>query len=41
MPYDFTTRFDRTHDGSTKWQDMYDMKPDVSPEAVRVSWADM
>lgn len=41
MPYDFTTRFDRTHDGSTKWQDMYDMNPDVSPEAVPVSTADM
>jgi aminotransferase/cystathionine beta-lyase len=41
MQYDFTTRVDRRGMGSSKWEDMFRKKPDVSPEVIPLSVADM
>lgn len=41
MQYDFESRYDRTSDGSAKWQFMYDAKPEVDPSAIPFSVADM
>lgn len=41
MKYDFETKVDRKGQGSLKWEDMYSKKPDVSPEVVPFSVADM
>ncbi|MCL2472975.1 MAG: pyridoxal phosphate-dependent aminotransferase [Treponema sp.] len=41
MKYDFTTRVNRSGDGSAKWDDMFQKKPDVSSGVVPLSVADM
>lgn len=41
MKHDFTTKISREGQGSLKWLDMYHKKPDVSPEVVPLSVADM
>ena len=41
MVYDFTTRINRRGLGSTKWNQMLDAKPNVSPNVVPLSMADM
>lgn len=39
--YDFTTKINRKGQGSPKWNDMYNKKPDVSSDVVPLSVADM
>lgn len=41
MSFDFTTRPDRTSDGSVKWEAMRKAKPDVASDVVPLSVADM
>jgi cystathionine beta-lyase len=41
MPFDFTSRPDRSSDGSLKWEAMFEAKPDVAPDVVPLSVADM
>lgn len=41
MKYDFTTVPDRKHSGSSKWKQMYQIKPDVDEDVVPLSTADM
>ena len=41
MPYDFTTRIDRAHTGSSKWDAMLHANPDVPEGVVPLSTADM
>ena len=41
MKYDFTTLPDRRNAGACKWEQMFRAKPEVSPEAVPLSVADM
>lgn len=41
MKYDFTTVPDRKHNGSAKWKQMYQIKPDVAEDVVPLSTADM
>ncbi len=41
MKYDFTTLVDRSGTGAYKWDDMKNKKPDLSPETVPFSVADM
>ena len=41
MEYDFTSYIDRSADGSDKWQMMREMDPDVGPDILPMSIADM
>jgi cystathionine beta-lyase len=41
LTYDFTTRVDRSQDGSNKWNAMYQLNPDVAPGIAPFSVADM
>lgn len=41
MRYDFSSKVERKGTGSFKWNEMYVKKPDVSPETVPLSVADM
>ncbi|MDR1248254.1 MAG: hypothetical protein LBK63_03025 [Treponema sp.] len=41
MGFDFTTRVDRRGSGAAKWEDMFRKKPNVSPEVIPLSVADM
>ena len=41
MPYDFTTLVSRRGTGSTKWDDMYRLNPNVPEEVFPLSVADM
>lgn len=41
MKYDFETWTDRTPQGSEKWLQMHELKPDVLPDVVPLSIADM
>ncbi len=41
MKYDFITVPDRRHSGSSKWKQMYQIKPDVDEDVVPLSTADM
>lgn len=41
MRYDFSSKVERKDAGSYKWEDMYKKKPDVSPDTVPFSVADM
>ena len=41
MTYDFETWMNRAPQGSAKWNAMYELKPNVSPDTVPLSVADM
>ncbi|MDR3138121.1 MAG: pyridoxal phosphate-dependent aminotransferase [Treponema sp.] len=41
MEYDFTTRVDRRGSGAAKWEEMFRKNPNVSPEIIPLSVADM
>ena len=41
MKYDFTSIIDRSKDGSTKWAGMLKMNPNVGPDVLPMSTADM
>lgn len=41
MQYDFTSVVDRTNVGSAKWEQMRRLNPNVAPEVVSFSVADM
>lgn len=41
MKYDFTTILNRSQDGSEKWIDMYQRKPDMATDIVPFATADM
>src|SRR5699024_11774815 len=41
MAYDFTTRVNRKNTGSLKWEQMYQLNPNVSEDVIHLSVADM
>jgi len=41
MAYDFTTRVNRKNTGSLKWEQMYQLNPNVSEDVIPLSVADM
>ena len=41
MSYDFTTIIDRSACGSSKWEGMRKIDPDVGPDVLPMSTADM
>lgn len=41
MEYDFSTKINRKNCGSNKWNAMYTIKPDVAPDVVPMTVADM
>ncbi|WOC32621.1 MULTISPECIES: MalY/PatB family protein [Caproicibacterium] len=41
MRYDFSSKVERRNTGSYKWDEMYRKKPDVSPDTIPFSVADM
>lgn len=41
MEYDFTTKVNRKNDGSSKWDEMYKRNPNVDPDVIPLSVADM